>query len=221
MISRKKITILFLILISLSLFASAIASSVKPAEWQPYMLIAALAIPYFILTKQKNPIDICGVFYNTSTDKIQMIVKNNLEKPLYMRSSLRTVKTTVACDWRVADDERIDYSLDVPMMPAKFEKLRRLYTLIAEDDSVHALKSEQTRVLEYAPMQDFTIGDEIAVTIDYGLGKSKKYFELLTPLRVRQSFGVSLGIIINTAYAGVSLSETFKKATEKIRGFAS
>ncbi|MFH0861206.1 MAG: hypothetical protein V1921_08385 [Candidatus Altiarchaeota archaeon] len=213
-------TALFSVVMLASLTAGADPETYV-SGWQPYALIATLVVPYYLIIRRKDPLEVRGVYYNNATGRIQLVVKNQQDRQLFLRTSLRRVERRVACSWKVSPDERIDYAIDLPMIPGKVETLRKSYTLLAKDDSVLSLEPSDTCVLDYRPMDSISQGDEINVRIYHGLGKSRRCLEHITKLQFRLCLGRSLGMSCADKNSGLSLAPTRMEGEGIIQRFAS
>lgn len=166
-------------------------------------LIAVCAL--FLLRRKKSTIDILDLSYNRYTKKIKLILRNNGFMPLSIDSSLRLVKTTIPCDWRVSPDEEVPYEIQIPMMSGRYNKLKKLYTLIGEGSIV--LDANEIRGIIYDPFEDISIGDEVGIDLLYGEGMLTDSMNKTITIRPETIRGLSLFYSEGGHGAGLSIGE--------------
>ena len=110
------------------------------------LLLALLAILMLIyrFTKVKSPVEVVGLAYDKSSNKLELTVKNTGDESYSIKSALRLLQPTEEVVKDASADGRI------PMASAKASAgSRQLFQLLAEDDSPITLAPNETRTIAY------------------------------------------------------------------------
>lgn len=155
-----------------------------------YIVVLLALYALFLFRRKKSEVDIVDLHYNRYTKKIRLILRNNGLAPLSVKSSLRLVKTSVPCEWRVSPDETVPYEMQIPMVSGRYDKLKRFYTLIGEKSVV--LNANDIMEITYDSFEDISVGDEVDIDLLYGEGALDNSMRKIIAVKHETVRGLSL-----------------------------